>query len=309
MNLKYIQVVLFVMVFLMGCKQGHNVPEESLIDKEKIEELLNKNPNNVLFNHLYVVLDSSTYAQLRANEFLNESYAGLDRGMPNFEKINDTVSSIYLRGEEHYLEILGPNNIFKEPVGQTGLGFSLGGQQPFSLNNSPGLKEEGTKFLKGSDTASYTINDRERVWYKAFYTYGMKTNLYTWYSYYNPGFLEAIDGERRDVYTREEFLRKSYVPEKLFRKVVAIALSCNLADQYRIGRELQLLGCVLEKKEGDDLIFKAGDIYIKLILDRHRGKSEILQMETTLNREDNRTLKIGNITIRTKDKKSLWIFK
>lgn len=308
MNLKNILLILFIGLLLFGCKNEVKELEEPLFDKKKIAATFNKNPNDVLFNHLYVVLDSSTYTQLRANKFLNESYAGLDCGMPSFEKINDTVSSIYLRGEEHYLEILGPNNRYREPEGQIGLGFSLDGQQSFSLNNSPKLKEVGTKFLQGSDTASFSINNKKQIWYKAFYTFGMKTNLYTWYSYYNPEFLEALDGEKRDVYTREDFLKNAYAPEKLFKNVVAIVLSCNLADQYRFSKELQLLGCTLEKKEGNDLIFKAGDIYIKLVLTQFKGNSKIIQMETTLNREDNRTLIIGNITIKTKDKKSLWIF-
>lgn len=309
MNLKYMQVIFLAIVFLVGCKKEKKLPDDLLIDKDKIQAMFSKNPNNVLFNHFYVVLDSSTYAQFRSNEFLNESYAGLDSGMPDFNKINDTVSNIYLRGETHYLEILGPNNSFKEPVGQIGIGFSLGEQQPFSLNKSPEFIEEGTKFLRAWDTASFTIKDKRQIWYKAFYTFGMKTNLYTWYSYYNPKFLEAIDGEGREVYAREDFLKNAYVPEKLFKNVVSMTLGCNLADHYRISKELELLGCTLEKKEGDDVIFKAGDIYIKLILTRNKGKSQLLQMETTLNREDNRTLEIGNITIKTKDKKSLWIFK
>lgn len=309
MNLKYIHIVFLAIVVLVGCKQEVKMPEEPLIDKDKIQAMFNKNPNNVLFNHFYVVLDSSTYSQFRSNAFLKESYAGLDSGMPNFIEINDSVNSIYLRGETHYLEILGPNNSFKEPENQIGIGFSLGGQKPFSINNSPEFKEDNTKFLRASDTASFTIKDKKHNWYKAFYTVGMKTNLYTWYSYYNPEFLEAIDGKKRDVYTREDFLKEAYVPEKLFKNMVSITLNCNLADHYRFAKELELLGCTLVKKEGEDLIFKAGDIYIKLILSQYKGKSEIIQMETTLNQEDNRTIEIGTITIKTEGKKSLWTFR
>lgn len=309
MNLNNIySIILVAAVFLMGCKQKTKAPEESLIDKEKIQSLFDKNPNNVLFNHLYVVLDSSTYAQLRSNTFLNESYAGLDRGMPDFKKINDTVNSIYLRGEKHYLEILGPKNRFKEPVGQVGMGFSLGGPKSFSLKNTPKLKEGGTKFLQGGDTVSFNIKNKERVWYKPFYTFGMKTNLYTWYSYYNPEFLEAIDGKKQDTYTREGYLKKAYDPEKLFKNMVAIILRCNRGDHFRIARELELLGCTLEKKEGDDLIFKAGDIYLKLILDHKMERSTILQIESSLNGEDNRKLELDNITIKNEGKRSLWMF-
>lgn len=250
MNLKNILLILSLGLLLFGCKNEVKEAEEPLFDKKKIADAFNKNPNEVLFNHLYVVLDSSTYAQLRANKFLNESYAGLDRGMPLFEKINDTVSSIYLRGEAHYLEILGPNNSFKEPVGQTGLGFSLGGQQSFSLNNSPKLKEEGTKFLQGMDTASFSIKNEEQIWYKAFYTVGMKTNLYTWYSYYNPVFLEALDGEKRNNYTREDFLKHAYSPEKLFKNVVSIAFKLQPGGPLPYRKRIALIRLYTGKKRG-----------------------------------------------------------
>lgn len=292
----------------MSCKQEPKEPKDTIIDKNKIENLFNKNPNNVLFNHLYVVLDSSTFVQFRSNAFLKKSFASLNCGMPDFEEIHDSVASIYLRGEKHYLEILGPNNRFQEPVGQIGMGFSLGGQKSFSLENSPKLEEMGTKFLKGSDTVSFNLKNKNRVWHKPFYTCGMKTNLYTWYSYYNPEFLEIIDSKKHDFYKREVFLKNAYAPDKLFKNIVAIALVCNLADHFRIAKELQLLGCILEKKEGDDLIFKIGDIYMKFILDRNRKYSTILQIESSLNGEDNRKLKLETITIKNEAKRSLWMF-
>jgi len=304
----YIPSILVMAIFIMGCKQEAKRPDDSLIDKKKIENMFDENPNNVLFNHLYVVLDSVSYARFRSNTFLNESYAGLDLGMPDFKKINDSVNSIYLRGEKHYLEVLGPNNRFKEQVGKVGIGFSLGENESFSLKKSPKLKEAGTKFLQGSDTVSLSIKNEKRVWYKPFYTYGMETNLYTWYSYYNPEFLEAIDGEKRDVYTRKDFLGKAYAPEKLFRNFVAVILKCNRGDHFRIARELELLGCNLEKKEGDYLTFKAGDIYLKLILDRDLEHSTIVQIESSLNREDNRRLQLDKLTIKNEGKRSLWMF-
>ncbi|WP_373519560.1 DUF5829 family protein [Pricia sp.] len=308
MNLKNTAIILSITILLLACGQERKASENSLIDKGKVRALFDKNSNNVLFNHLYVVLDSISYARFRSNTFLKESYAGMDRGLPDFETIDDTVSSIYLRGEKHYLEILGPNNRFNEPVGRCGIGFSLDGKHSHFLNNSPELKEKNTKFLQGSDTVSMTIKGKELVWYRPFYTFGMKTNMYTWFSYYNPEFLEAIHGEKYQTYSQETFLKSAYAPDKLLRNVVAITLGCNPADHFRMGRELQLLGCPMMKDGKKNPVFKVGDVYIRLILDHRREKSGILNIESTLQRPDNRILQLGGLTIKNEEKKSLWTF-
>lgn len=307
-NRKCLFPILIVCLLIFSCKKQKAETVFPLIDKNAIENYFNKGSNGVLFNHFYVVLDSSSFSKFQSNTYLKKHYAGLDRGMPNFEPIHDTATSIYLRGERHYIEILGPNNKFNEPVGKFGIGFSLYGKSPNFLNNSPKLKKEGTKFLNGIDTVSVTVNKKDLVWYKPYYTYGMETNLHTWYSYYNPDFLNVMNGDIRETYTAEEFLKHAYKAEKLFHGIKTIIINCNKADHFRIASELDLLGCPIVSKKSDDLIFKVGDVYIKLIKKANILKSSIVQFEVILNREDNRVLELDNIKIENEGKKSRWTF-
>ncbi|RAV28699.1 hypothetical protein DN748_12150 [Sinomicrobium soli] len=279
----------------------------SLVNKEETGSMVREVKNKVLLDHFYVVLDSSSYARFISHPFIKGSYAGIDLGLPGFEPPGQSATSVYLRGEEDYIEILGPHNRFQEPIGQNGIGFSLNGKE-FSLDNKPILKETETKFLKGSDTASFTINDEETVWYKAFYTYGMDTNLFTWYSYYNPGFLKALHREEADDYSAKRFLKTAYKPDRLFKKITRIEIHCNKADHFRIARELQLLGNLHKETGKNHILFSVGDVQISILLDEALQDSRIARMDGLLNQRDDRVLHFGKLTIKNNGFETRWIF-
>lgn len=300
-------ICLVTVLLFIACNEKKSAGD-SLIEKSKIQTAFNKNPNKVLLDHFYVVLDSVSFEKLRKDPFMKQSYASVDAGMPDFHKVHDSSSVFYLRGKSHYIEILGPDNPFNEPVGQIGIGFSMAGDKHFPISGAPQLKEKKTKFLQGSSVAKYTLNNKEIDWYKAFYTYGMETNLATWYAHYNPSFLQHLGIKADETYSREDFLKNTYAPNKLFEDITAITLACNPADHFRIARELELLGCPLVNKPGADPIFEAGDIYLRLVRRKDKERSSLLQVETSLNHKSNKILELGAITIKNKEKKSLWIF-
>ena len=96
-------------------------------------------------------------------------YGALDKRLPFFAPINANASECYLRGHKHYIEILGPNNIFNEPVGKSGIGFALKNEdQHFHLGVEPKLKEKNTAFLNATDTVAMSLGNRKEVWFKAF---------------------------------------------------------------------------------------------------------------------------------------------
>jgi hypothetical protein len=79
----------------------------------------------VKFNHLYIVLDQATFESIRQSEFVTHQLAASDQGFPKFEPVDDQCQAIYLRGQDTYLELFGPQNKFNEPVGKIGLGWSV----------------------------------------------------------------------------------------------------------------------------------------------------------------------------------------
>lgn len=294
--------------FLMGCKDPYKGSDEMLIDKTKIDRVFNNVDNKVLLSHMYVVLDSSTYNSILQNTFLDQEYAGIDNGLPDFTPADKNSKSVYVRGKNSYLEILGPNNKFNEGIGRNGIGFSLNNNNGFSLDNKPSLKKSETKFLKGVDTVSFTLNNEKTVWFKAFYTYGIDTNLHTWYSYYNPSFITALHGEQEERYTEAAYLKTAYSPNKLFKDITAIEIHCTRADHFRIASELELLGCTSVKKHNDDLLFIIDDLKLSVCLRENIEKSKITIIAGTLNKPDNRTIHCKNITIENRGYNTIWRF-
>lgn len=302
--LRYLPLSLFLCV---GCNNATQKTEEPLIDEKRISKTFYKSLNQVRLDHFYLTLDSLTFAQLKASDFILEDYANLDQGIPDFTRIDKNSTSAYLRGKNQYIELLGPENAFNEPVGKSGIGFALSEKKGFSLANTPKLNETETKFLKGADTVSFHINNKTSIWYKAFYTYGMATNLSTWYAYYNPEFLGHLHQEEITEYSSEEFLKTAYHPKKLFNKITGIEMHCNRADHFRIARELQLLGCTLTGKNNNDMLFIIDGLKLSIRLDDELEKSKITIIAGTLNEPDNRTLAFKNLTIKNTGYKTVWL--
>ena len=118
----------------------------------------------MLFSHLYVVLDSLSYSEFTNSPEWTDAYANLDVGLPHFNPIDKNATSCYLRGHRHYIEILGPDNTYNEPVGKSGIGFSLENDEGhFHLGVTPKLKKEDNRFLSLSDTVSMPLGKRESV--------------------------------------------------------------------------------------------------------------------------------------------------
>ena len=298
--------LLTTLLFCTSCNNPAKQDDVSIINEKRIVDTFKKALNTVSLDHFYITLDSVTFAQLKSSDFINSQYANLDQGIPDFTPINTASTSAYLRGKRQYIEILGPQNAFNEPVGKSGIGFALSEKKGFSLANAPELHETGTKFLKAADTVSFNINNTAAVWYKAFYTYGMATNLSTWYAYYNPEFLGHLHDEEISEYTSEAFLKTAYHPKKMFNEITGIEMHCNLADHFRIARELQLLGCTLAGKKNNDLLYVVDGIKLSIRLDETLDKSKITTIAATLNAPDHRTITFKNLTIKNTGYQTVW---
>ncbi len=299
----------FFLLVLLSCKEDRSSIPITTIDHEKVDVLFGKDVSEVLFDHLYVVLDSVSYAQFTREDSWINTYASLDKGLPNFESIDEKTTSCYLRGHEHYIELLGPNNKFQEPVGKSGVGFSLrNGGEHFHMGVAPKLKQSGTPYLSASETVDMSIGEKEAIWFKAFYSPSKGTSVQTWYAFYNPAFLDSLFHETHDNYSREAFLKKSYKKEHLFERIKQISITCTPQDYERISQEMRHLGCSLLKKEGRTLTIAGGDVSITITPSTAIEFSRITQIKCGLNTEDNSVTHLGNLTITNLGTKSIWNF-
>ncbi len=304
-------ILITVLLLLTSCqgkvKKGY---DSSVIDKKKIDEVFGHDVSQVLFDHLYIVLDSVTYTQLRQHDFLKETYATLDDGLPDFKAIDDNATACYLRGHEHFIELLGPENEYNEPVGKSGIGFALRNRgEHFHLGVTPKLKETNTPYLSLSESVNIPIQKEETTWFKAFYSPNSGTALHTWYAFYNPSFLDSLHQSEHKEYTRAAFLKESYSKKQLFEGIRSIAMTCTLKDYERIAQEMRQLGCKLIKKEGDSLTIASGDVSITITPSRTIEFSRITEIGCRLNSIDTSTTKLGNLTITNTGTQSIWNLK
>lgn len=302
-------IVIFLLILSVSCKNKEQNLRESSVDYSKVDTFFGDDVSQLLFDHLYVVLDSVSYTELTKNAFFTKMYVAIDKGLPHFEAIDKKTVTCYLRGHKHYIEILGPDNQFKEPVGKSGIGFSLHNKgEHFHLGLQPKLKRSETTYLSIAETVDMPIDQDEVTWFKAFYSPAKNTNLHTWYAFYNPIFLDSLHQKKHPYYSREAFLQKSYKEECLFKNIKSISMSCTIDDFDRIAQEMRHLGCELLKKENNTLSIASGDVIINIQLSNTIEFSHITQIQCELNTTDSSVIQLGNITIINQGIESVWNF-
>ncbi|MFS4469362.1 DUF5829 family protein [Maribacter sp. 2210JD10-5] len=303
-KLNYLILVLLLASCQEKVRKGYDA---SVIDREKIDKAFGHDVSQVLFDHLYVVLDSISYAQLTRHDFLKETYASVDAGLPDFRAVDDSATSCYLRGHEHYIELLGPDNAYNEPVGKSGIGFALHNEgEHFHLGVTPKLKQKGTPYLSISDTVDMPIRKEKTTWFKAFYSPSSGTALHTWYAFYNPASLDSLHEKEHKKYSREAFLKESYSKRQLFEGINSINMTCTFKDYERIAQEMRQLGCKLISKEGKTLTIASGDVSIAIAPSDTIAFSRITEIRCSLNTSDIRVTKLGNLTISNTGTQSIW---
>jgi len=302
--------IICITILLSSCqKQLRESYNPDLIKRKEINQAFGTDVSNVLFDHLYVVVDSTTYAQVTGDNQWQDTYASLDGGLPDFAPLSNTSSTCYLRGHQHSIEILGPNNSYNEPIGKSGIGFSLKNKgEHFHLGVTPKLRALKDSLLTATETVKMEINGQDHTWFKAFYTPSPGTALHTWYAFYNPKFLDQLNDEEHSSYLREDFLASSYADHKLFHGINVINLKCTQADFNRIAQELGYLKSELLDREGNMYIIKSGDVKIVLEPSRDIAYSRITKITCKLNNTDNSVSQLGNITITNSGKVSTWDF-
>ena len=307
------RIILFVlcyMLFISCQKQKQQSEEPSIIDREKIDAVFRKDVSKVLLDHLYVVVDSATFARLTEDNRWKGTYAAMDLGLPDFDPVDDCATTCYLRGHQHYIEILGPKNKYNEPIGKSGIGFSLkNDNEHFHLGVEPKMKAAKDSFLYAFETVQIPLGKRKKhTWFKAFYTPNPGTALHTWYAFYNPAFLDSLYGKHHASYSRETFLESTYTDQKLFNGIKEIYLSCTPNDYQRIAQEMRYLGCKLLEKNGDILTIAGGDVKIRIEPSNQIEYSRITQITCRLNDNDHSITQLGSVTITNQGTESIWNF-
>ncbi|AXT58981.1 hypothetical protein D1816_00970 [Aquimarina sp. AD10] len=305
-----IAICLILLLSFDSCiTQEKKENDNTIIDRKKIDAVFNKDISKVLLDHLYVVVDSITYTKLTKDNQWKNKYGSLDSGLPDFAPVHDKALTCFLRGHQHYIEILSPKNSYNEPIGKSGIGFSLKNKnEHFHLGVKPRLKITKNSFLYATETVKMPLRNHKHTWFKAFYTPSPGTALHTWYGFYNPTFLDSLYGNYHATYSREAFLEPVYTDQKLFNAIKEIYLNCTLNDYRRIIQELNYLGCKFLEKKGNILTIASEDIIINIQPSDQIEYSRITKIICRLNDKDDSITQLGNVTITNQGTESIWDF-
>jgi len=223
-------------------------------------------PPSVVMNHLYIVLDQPTFEAVRASKFLTTEFAAVDTGLPRFEPVTADSQSIYLRGEQTYLELFGPENPFGEPVGKVGIGLGVekAGGIAWVQKQLLSVQPNVTRMLRRWDfDTPKPVN-----WYDVVYPeHPADTQIVWWVSEYHPDFLPALYPDRPRAETgilRKHFLAPNFRSDRVFKDITALTLRLPEERASRLASDLKALGFKLaidgnlRVLTGPDLVVRIG---------------------------------------------------
>lgn len=213
-------------------------------------------------NHFYIVVDSMTFEALKENKTL-DAVINIDKGLPDFEPIDSSTTTIYLRGASTYIEIMGPDNKFKKKPGAMGIGFSWDSEHV-------GDTIFAEKERRSSDLAfeqyhaTKTFHKKKVPWYTAYYT-PMTGDIATWYAFYHPEFLTNLYAKPYDAFRREAYLAAAYAENKSAKNVSSLEIRCSPADYQKIAEEFHHFHIAALKNNASTSTYALGDVTITLI--------------------------------------------
>lgn len=254
-------------------------------------------------NHFYVVVDSVTFKSIKESKEFN-SIINIDKGLPDFKAVDSTSTTVYLRGEKTYIEIMGPNNKFKEEVGSIGLGFSWDSQTSNDTIFESRIKPNRTlKF--NTYNATWKFDSGKTPWYTAYYS-DLNGHISTWYSFYHPAFLERLYNKDYSYFKREYYLAGAYDNQKIAKDISEIILDCSKEDYQKIIQELDCFYVRSKEIRGNTTIYSIDEIKLELNL---KTLTRIKRFSLKTQKSSPRNDTLGNLKLSRSKKEVIFEFK
>jgi Family of unknown function (DUF5829) len=283
----------FYLLFIIGfvcCNQQNN--------KSPKDETFKK---HIKFNHLYVVIDDSSYHDLF------DSLKILDDFSINTESTTDagdeSWSGKYIEGKNHYLEIFKSAGAPDVKLGDFGMGF-----MPNKLGTIDSLQNELNTTLDSITLTSreYVEDNKPFPWFQAISLPDPDSlRISVWLMEYRPEFMmskgfteedllkeiDYWDIRRRSIKKNEDTVNDSVMYSKLFDKVTAIYLTLSNSELSLLRKSLLAFGFIEKMKsfKGNDINiyysitdsehFILNQIDFSLLGDIQKGKSKYKKLE------------------------------
>ena len=257
------------------------------LDEEKRRLAGRVSPSSrVELNHFYVVLDEATYAAIRSSAFFTERFASVDTGLPEFDPPTDESPSLYVRGRNTYLELLGPDNAFGEPVGKVGIG--LGVDRPEELDDlerawAAGAAEDVSRSQRDWSAANPPV-----PWHEVLVPLDTLASegFVLWASAYRPEFLPWLYPDRsaeENGVKRSDFLAPHFDEERLLQDVTGLTLA--LPEELRDKWVRRLVGAGYAREEVEGGVRLSASAWSLTLVEPEAGRTGLLSIDLATTRD------------------------
>lgn len=218
----------------------------------------------VYLNHLYLVVDSATYADVRASSFLREELAGVVESTLHAGD-GESWTGTYIFGAQTYIELFPPGVM--GPERRSGLAYGV--EETGALR---GVEARLTAIREGSVATDFRtrIRDGDTIpWFHSVWVeYGETApTLTTWAMEYHAEYLRRLYPDIRpedDGITRRQYLARSFDPDRLLDEVVGATVALEPKEAERFTRELTALGFAV-RGDGAERIATGPDVQLRIV--------------------------------------------
>ncbi len=264
----------------MADEHGHCHPEHMLAklppttEAEIEAEIASWNvaenkPPEVMLNHLYLVLNQEDFNAVRSSDFLVNQFAASDQGLPKFLPVDETCQAIYLRGSETYLELLGPDNKFGEPVGKFGIGWSVEKVGEIDSVEKILTDESPDTFIRSLSQWDFDREDPVHWYHSLFRKQPALAKAVWWFSEYHVDFIPtlypgpSINDER---IARRDFLASRYDSTKILKNLTSLTMELPNEAAKNLRADLEKLGWTIDSFDARTWTMRGPEFRILLTL-------------------------------------------
>lgn len=204
-------------------------------------------------NHVYVVLDQSTFDAIRSDPRVTQLLGPSDGGLPDYAPPPADTDRIFLRGRTTYLELFAPKNRFNEPVGKVGIALAEDRARDFERLAKQWQAHCPSGFSRA--TVAWTQSQPPIPWYDSIQCRdtAVSHDLSIWATVYRPEFGRWQSGAPRT--DRRSILAPRAAAGQGMFDITGLTLSIPVADRWKIAQQLSAAGFRSEVK-GRKAVFK-----------------------------------------------------
>lgn len=253
-------------------------------------------------NHFFVVLDAKTYDAIMSSAFVLDELAGSDGGLMHLGRPTAFSSSIYLRGRNTYIELIGPRNRSNLPVGASGIVLS-----PDDAGALDKLERSLRHIATGTQRRVLTLDVGEHPvpWNDVITTESSQSRLSLSLSQYVGTFMSQLRHSTR--VDRQAYLAPLYRPDRLLDDVVELTLALAASESVPLRAQLRALG-FREKKTAGGTTLDGKGVRLRIVSQEPAVGPAIISATLSLRRPLRQHFDFGGASLEADGQRAVWRF-